>query len=270
MDVQGYGWAGRVGLIVPPANTTIEPEIVAALPAGVSLHATRLPGRVVSDTSIGLRERFIGYNASLAQTADSFGGADLSALCFGVTGSCYLVGHKGEEALLRDLRAGGVQNVVTAARALGELINKIGARRIALVVPYPDWLTELAIRYWNEIDLDVVQVEALSNVVSIYSVDTQNVVTTSEKIRGSNAEIVVLSGTGVATLPAIERLASSMNIPVISSNLSLAWWSIDRLRKDHPVSVSHPALLALERWIKSQEGLADSTRTKWDMLNDFR
>ena len=62
MTEPAYGWRGRVGLIVPPANMTVEPEVADMLPKGVSLHATRLPGQVSEDTSIGLRERFEGYN----------------------------------------------------------------------------------------------------------------------------------------------------------------------------------------------------------------
>ena len=68
-----YGRRGRVGLIVPPANVTVEPELAAMLPSGASLHVTRLPGQVSEDTSIGLKERFEGYNRSLATAAASFG-----------------------------------------------------------------------------------------------------------------------------------------------------------------------------------------------------
>lgn len=249
MTIQNYGSNGRLGLLVPPANTTIEPELAAALPIGMSLHSTRLPGRNEPDTSIGLKERFLGYNESLAQVADSFGGAELDALCYGVTGSCYLVGNKGEENLLKDLKAGGTQHVTTAARALGELLRAIGARRIALVVPYPDWLTELAVAYWRELDFDVVQVEPMSGVVSIYGAKTDQVVATAKIIESTKADAIVLSGTGLITLPAIETLSKCMDIPVISSNLSLAWWGINTLSEGQSTKIIHPALLSLQQWL---------------------
>jgi maleate isomerase len=245
-----YGWRGRVGLIVPPANLTIEPEVAAMLPNGVSLHATRLPGQVAEDTSIGLRERFEGYNRALAATANSFGGAGLSALCLGVTGCCYLAGADGEKKLLDDLRAGGAPHVMTAARAIRLLLEGLGARKVALVTPYPAWVVELAKTYWQASGLDIVAVVPLPDVVSIYAVDTEKVVAGVRELATSDAEAIVLSGTGVATLPAIEAVADSSAVPVISSNLSLGWWILETLGRGAPLDTPSRALRSVHRWIK--------------------
>jgi maleate isomerase len=229
MARQDYGSRGRIGLIVPPANTTIEPEFAEMLPAGVSLHVARLPGRVSRQTSTGLRERFIGYNENLGATADAFGGARLSALGLGVTGSCYLAGLRDEERLLSAMRSGGAEQVVTAAGALRSLIETIGRRRITIIVPYPDWLTEMAVAYWHAAGVAVAAAIPIAGVESIYEVRTEAVVRAAENIQKTDAELVVLSGTGVATLPAIEQLARVLPIPVISSNLALGWWLLKAL-----------------------------------------
>jgi hypothetical protein len=83
----------------------------------------------------------------LAATANSFGGASLSALCLGVTGCCYLAGARREEKLLKDLRA-GAPHVITAAQAIRLLLEAFGCRRVALVA-YPAWVVELAKTYWQ-------------------------------------------------------------------------------------------------------------------------
>jgi maleate isomerase len=250
MSKQVYGWAGRVGLIVPPANTTIEPEVASALPDGVSLHSTRLPGRVSVQTSIGLRERFMGYIQNLAQSSDSFGGAKLDALCLGVTGTCYLVGHKGEASLCASMSAGGVQNVGTLGGILSDLIGRIGAKRIALVVPYPAWLTELAVAYWQEMGLEVVKAEPVSDVISIYDIATDDIVAAARRVLSHHPDLILLSGTGAPTLEAISILSETIDIPVISSNQALAWWAIGAVQGRQKLEVTHPAMCALDRWIK--------------------
>jgi maleate isomerase len=220
------------------------------LPPGVSLHVTRLPGRVASDTSLGLRERFMGYNGNLAIAADSFGGAQLSAVCLGVTGSCYMVGPDGEEKLLADLRTGGAPTAITAARAISRLVKALGRQRIGLVSPYPDWVTELAKTYWRSSGFEVVRVVSLPNVVSIYDVDTQKVVAAAIELRDSGADLILLSGTGVPTLPAIRELGNAFPLPVISSNLSLGWWLNETLGGGRSADTMPPDLRLLDHWIR--------------------
>jgi maleate isomerase len=131
---------------------------------------------VSEDTSVGLRERFLGYNRRLATVADSFAGMALSAVCLGVTGCCYLARTDGEEAILNGLRAGGAAQAITAARALRTLLEALGRSRIGLVVPYPAWVTELATGYWRSSGVEIAEIVPLPDVVSICAVDTGKVV----------------------------------------------------------------------------------------------
>ena len=250
MTEPAYGWKGRVGLVVPPANVVVEPEVAAMVPQGVSLHATRLPGQVSEDTSIGLRERFEGYNRTLASSANSFGGASLTALCLGVTGCCYMAGAGREDKLLQDLRAGGAHHVITAARAIRLLLRAFGRQRVALITPYPAWVVDLAKTYWQASGLEIAAITPLPDVVSIYAIGTDRVVAAIRDLAGSGAEAIVVSGTGVASLPAIEAVADSMAVPVISSNLSLGWWILETLGRGAPLESPSPALRSVYRWIE--------------------
>lgn len=248
-----YGSLGCVGVIVPPANVTVEPEMVDLLPRGLSMIGTRLPGRVSKETGIGLRERFIEYNRVLATVSDSFGGLPLSALGLACTGSCYLDGPGGDDKLCADLRAGGTHHVVTAAHALKELIEALGKRRIGLVTPYPAWVTELAIKYWQASGFEVVHSLELPGVISIYEVSTDSVVATARKMISTGADLILLSGTGVPTVPAIDVLSQTTAVPMISSNLALAWWMLRTLGIGLHQSPSR-AMHALAKWLPADTG----------------
>ena len=39
-----YGWRGRIGLLVPSINTTMETEFGRIAPQGVSVHSARIAG----------------------------------------------------------------------------------------------------------------------------------------------------------------------------------------------------------------------------------
>jgi maleate isomerase len=237
---------GVVGVLTPPANTTVEPELVSLLPRGLSLHASRLPGRVEEDTGVGLRERFLGYNATLAQSSDSFGGLPLDALVFACTGSSYLVGPEGEADLLSDLRTGGAHHVNTAAGAVRQVLEAANASRVALISPYPDWLTEAAVGYWEACGLTVTGIANAREAGSIYAVTPGEIANAVSQLSLDRVDALILSGTGMATAEAIGELSRELSVPAISSATCSAWWLTSTVAPDS-ISSASPIVAALDK-----------------------
>lgn len=88
-----------LGVTVPQANTTVEPEMQALLGA----HHTLLTARMVCQ-SADSRERLLNYLDTLGETVAQFDVAPLQALGFACTGSSYLVGAAQEAERLASLR----------------------------------------------------------------------------------------------------------------------------------------------------------------------
>jgi maleate isomerase len=196
-----------------------------------------------------MRERFVGYNESLRATADSFGGMPLDALCLACTGSSYLVGPDGEGELMADLAAGGAPRVNTAAGTIREVLSALGCRRIAVVSPYPAWLTELAVAYWRASGFEVADCIAVSQVVNIYAIQASQALDAARRLDLLQVDGIVLSGTGMPTLDAIQQLASEIRVPVVSSNLCTAWWFVSTVDRGAARDSPSPALRQLVDWL---------------------
>jgi maleate cis-trans isomerase len=242
-----YSTLGTVGILTPPANTTLEPELARLLPGGFSLHASRLPGRVAEDTSVGLRERFLGYHDGLAESADTFGGLPLDAILFGVTGSSYLLDHREEGEIIGRLRAGGARHANTAAGAIRDALQAGGATTVALVSPYPQWLTDAAVAYWGAQGITVKGVAMALESGSIYTIPAERVVTAVRSLDLDGVDAVILSGTGMPVLEPIATLADEIRVPLIASTACMAWWTVTQLA---PLAIAdvHPMVRRIDDW----------------------
>lgn len=209
-----------LGVTVPQANTTVEPEMQALLGA----HHTLLTARMVCH-SVDARERLLDYFETLGATAAQFDVAPLQALGFACTGSSYLVGAGHEAERLAALTATCGYPVLSAAQSILQALHALGARRIALLSPYPGWLSEAGLAYWKAAGLSVTAKAGLPSELldtrNIYKLTTPAVQDLLASLNTTGCDAVLMSGTG---MPSLRTMAAhSLPMPMLSSNLCLAW-----------------------------------------------
>ncbi|MFO1425431.1 MAG: hypothetical protein U1F11_00345 [Steroidobacteraceae bacterium] len=217
-----YGARARVGIATPQANPTVEPELRALLPADIGLYATRLV-----HPSPRVEERLDHYVHHMPAAIASFGTMNIKAFGFGCTGSSYRVGPLVEDRIVESAAAEVRLPVISAAQAIRRALEALGATRIALVSPYPEALAEAGYRYWEDAGVRVVsrlRVDIdLTDTHRIYELTSDDALQALRRIERHAAQCVVATGTGMPTLAALRAFRNETAVPVLSSNLCLAW-----------------------------------------------
>lgn len=216
-----YGEHGRFGLLTPQANPTVEPEFRRLAPAGTELYVARLTSR--SDDP---RTRLVEYLERLPETLAQYDTLRLDAVAFACTGSSYLLGPQREAEILAAARAVVGAPIETAAGAILEALQALGARRVLIVSPYPDWLRDAGVAFWRAAGLDVLGTATVpigrADTRGIYELQSADAAGLLDGLDTRGADAVLVSGTGMPSLELL-RARRSLRPPVIASNLCLAW-----------------------------------------------
>ena len=238
-----YGRAGRIGIGTPQANPTVESEFAILLPPQAALSVTRL-----TSSASAPADRLRDYLWKLEGSLADFDTLKLDVFGFGCTASSYLVDRDREAAIYSACEERFGYPVLGAADAIAWALDEIGARRIALLSSYPANLTGPAHGYWRSRGYTLVEtVEAGglkpdADTRGIYELGSADAAAALTRIDTSVVDAVVISGTGMPTLPIIA--ASSAGIPLLSSNLCLAARIADRLRLGDLLDPASKASLA--------------------------
>lgn len=127
----------RVGVVVPSANSTVEPDFVLAAPKQVTVHANRIGWEAKNlneDEAIVDR-----MNAGVTEAARNLAAARVEVIAYAfATGSFYRGLDYASQLVEQIESATGVPAVATSP-AMVEALRALGARRLTVTSPYPEW-----------------------------------------------------------------------------------------------------------------------------------
>ena len=230
----------RLGLIVLQADETCEDELQQVLPDDTSLLVSRIrSGADVTPDSLADMEGRLTGAASLFPV-----GAKFDALGYACTSATAQIGADRVAANIR--KGAKARHVTDPVTALVAACGALGMSKLALVSPYVESVSE---RLRNTLLADGIETPVFASFdvaeeARVARIDPASVADAARKIMGdSGVNGLFLSCTNLRTFPVIAGLEAELCVPVLSSNLVLAWHMLT-LASRLPPGTKPSALLA--------------------------
>ena len=239
------GYRARLGFLLPPGNPTIEPELTAMLPRGVSLHFQRMVARGTPGALDGQAERNASMVAHLGESIEMLALVRPDIIVIGHTATSYDLGRTEEAALLDRLANESGTRVTTAFASVAAALERLGVKRVALGAPYSAETTEKGRAHLEAHGFAVVNHDNLKGVANIYDETAERAYRLARSVDRPEAQAVFLSGTGMPTISVLDMLETDLQKPVISSNAAMMWLALRACGVNQPIA-GYGRLLTLD------------------------
>jgi maleate isomerase len=217
--------SARVGLIIPSSNRMVEQEMVHAFPQGVTPHVTRL--RMTGPNRMGHDQLIPRVEEATRALAD----AKCDVVAFHCTANSMEEGQDGEARILAALKGSGAHHATTTATAIRRALDALRARKIVLITPYSQAVTDHEADFLKAAGYDVIHAKGYDLAGSDAYCATPPDVWRDRAIAAAHpdADVYFLSCANISVFGIIEALEARLGRPVITSNQTVIWDALARL-----------------------------------------
>ncbi len=221
-----YGWRAKIGLITPMSEN-VEHAFHIYAPEGVSFASTKIS--YPADSMEVLTDR-VGQAAAMYQNYD------VDLVVFGCTSGQHVLSFEQEQACSVEIERVSGHPCLSASVAVLDALHALGAKKVAVMTPYPEAANEEEKRF---LESGGYEVTAISNMDVSYVLDQGYTLEACDeyllyrnalKLDLNGADVLYLSGMGLTTLELVNDLETVLGVPVVTGQQAALWGALRRSR----------------------------------------
>ena len=221
-----------LGILTPSSNTVLEPitcEMLREIP-----HASAHFGRFAV-TRIALSEGALAQFATpeVIKAAELLSHARCQTIGWSGTSSSWL-GFESDIRLCKEIESTTGAKGCTSVLAINEILQKTGARKLALVSPYLDNVQEAIIRNYQNAGFEMVAERhiGLEDNYSFSEVTPSQLESMIREVALAKPDAILIMCTNLKGAPLVERLEKEIGIPIYDSVATVVWKSLQLMGID--------------------------------------
>jgi maleate isomerase len=230
-----YGYRGKIGLLVPLVNTTLEMDFHRLIPEGVSVHTARISLDAPPESKVETLEE-LAINAIKA--AKDVAATEVDIIVFGCTSGSFFKGitwdREMSERIARDTRI----PAITTATAGVEGLREMGIKKVSVVTPYPEEINKRLIVFLEGNGFQVMRLESLGlrDPREFARVSPFLLYQLGKRAFVSGADGIFISCTQLRAIEILEQLEQDIGNPVVTAVQATVWLALKRVGLKSPVN----------------------------------
>ena len=224
------GWRGRIGLLVPSTNFTVEVEFGRAVPEGVSVHTARCVLRENVQTAAEKVQAVINMGKDVIKAAKEVADIKPKVITWACTSGSFLKGVGYDQELIQGVEKETGIKTLTTSTAVVNALKELNAKKVAVATPYIREINEKEKTFLEENipGLKVIDIRGLGILKAFDkgNLEPKSAYIAAREVDSREADCVFISCTAWRTFEIIEALESDLKKPVITSNQATLWGSL--------------------------------------------
>ncbi len=182
------------------------------------------------------KENLIKMSNKITEVAkDILPDQDIDCVVYGCTSGTIAAGYNSIEQKVKSAKP--MANVTTPSSAAINALKKLNIKKISLFTPYPKKLNDEVLEYFKSEGFEITS-NFYFDIAADYDigkVDQNYLYTVLSEIDLNEAEALFVSCTALPVLPIIDKLEKKLNTIVLSSNQTLIWDTLQKIKKNNSV-----------------------------------
>jgi maleate cis-trans isomerase len=224
-----YGWRGRIGLLVPSINTTMETEFWRIAPQGVSVHSARIAGG-----RHGTPEELRSMENASKKAAEDVAMVEPDVVVYGCTSGSFFEGPEWNKKICEQLTAITKAPTVTTAGGMAACLMAAGHKRVDVVTPYVELTNERLKQFLKAHGIDVMKLGTFDmlDMFDHAKIQPEEIYRKVKETTTPDAEAVFVACTQLRALEVVDMLERDLGKPVYSAVQASAWQAYEMMGID--------------------------------------
>ena len=224
-----YGWRGRIGLLVPSINTTMETEFWQIAPEGVSVHSARIAGG-----RHGTPEELRSMEGASKVAAEEVAMVEPDVVVYGCTSGSFFEGPAWNTKICEQLTEITKAPTVTTAGGMAACLMAGGHKKVDVVTPYVQLTNERLKHFLKEHGIDVMKLGTFDmlDMFDHAKILPEEIYRKVKETTTDDTEAVFIACTQLRALEVVDMLERDLGKPVYSAVQASAWQAFEAMGVD--------------------------------------